>query len=158
MQNAKVMLEKQRDRAVFEMEAAGARADALENQIKFTSLRNGMEVWLGFKFESSCGLTREFAAFNRDFRSWVKKNLSEGARLVSWNRGHFYCSGFIERAGKFVYFSCSDVRSFRDEWHDNLLIRTAKHDKDYRGGGNCWTKLPAFRQDVGILLDREVRA
>lgn len=99
--------------------------------------------WLDVAFESSSGLTEEFAKFNREIKSYVKDLVKDDFELANWNRGHFYFSGFLKnkKNGEFVYFSASDVRHFSNGWYNNLLIRTAKHDKDYSGGSNASTKL-----------------
>jgi len=101
--------------------------------------------WLGNLFQSSSVKTEEWQAFVRDFRSDMKSMLKDtGWILHDLSNGHFYVSGFLKntRDGSFVYFSTSDVRFWQDEWHNNLLIRTAKHDKDYTGGYNQYTTFP----------------
>jgi len=103
-----------------------------------------IEDWKNVEFQSSSGLTEEFAAFAKMYRTYINKMAKkEGLQLVSWNRGHFYCSGFLKNAntGKLAYFSCSDVRFLSREWLNNILIRTAQHDKDYTGGQNNFCSL-----------------
>lgn len=90
-------------------------------------------------FASSSGLTPEFKSFAVKFQNAIKKELPEGASLVNYNRGHFYVYGFIKLANeKLFYFSLSDVRFFTDS---KLLLRTAKHEKDYTGGTNNYVEL-----------------
>lgn len=90
-------------------------------------------------FESSSQTTPEFASYARTFKSEIKKEISKiGGELISFNRGHFYVSGFFKVSDKIYYFSQSDVRSFGDV---SLLIRTAKHEKDYTGGSNNFTTI-----------------
>lgn len=123
----------------------------LENQ-KATS-KEGIEQWLDYRFESSCSTTEELRAFARDFKKAVKGSLPVGCVLADWNRGHFEVFGFISKNGKYVYFSISDVRFWQNEWHDNILIRTAKDIKDYTGGSNCYTSLKDFKANVERLLN-----
>ena len=109
----------------------------------------------GFRdWEFSSGSTTggDFKVFARLFREAVKRALIHGARLVDFSAGHYDISGFIEKDGRFVYFSTSDVRGFSGEWHSNILIRTAKHQKDYTGGSNGYTTLERFSGDVATLL------
>ena len=146
----KELLKKQLGEQLAVHSNAGHEIRMLEEKI--SGVKEGMEAWVGFHFQSSSGLTEEFASFNRDYRSWVKKNLPEGADLVAWSRGHFECSGFIERAGRFVYFHTSDVRFFPDGWYNDILVRTAKSAKDYAGGMNQSTPLSRFTQVVDGLL------
>jgi hypothetical protein len=84
-------------------------------------------------------LTPEFAEFSRQIKKELRK--TKGYEVVAYSRGHFYFSVFLKNTtnGKFVYLSCSDVRYFINEWHNNLLIRTAQHEKDYTGGRNNFT-------------------
>jgi|3_EtaG_2_1085321.scaffolds.fasta_scaffold182383_2 hypothetical protein len=105
-----------------------------------------MEKWLNHQFESSTGTTEEFAQFAKEFKAYIKKNLPTGYTLAAFNRGHFYISGFIvnDETGKNAYFSTSDVRYFPGAWHDNILVRTAEHEKDYTGGMNQFSKLPGL--------------
>jgi len=106
--------------------------------------RKGIENWLGYVFESSCSLTPEFAQFRRDIKKYIKNNLSSELELIMpFGSLHFEFSGFIKnkRTGKFVYFSCPDVRSWPDQWYNNLLIRTAENEKDFTGGSNNYCKI-----------------
>jgi len=102
-----------------------------------------IEKWVDYQFESSTGRTPEFTQFMFDIRKFIKDNTKQDFELVDISRGHFYFSGFLKnrKTDKFVYFSCSDVRHFPNGWFDDVLIRTAEHDKDYTGGGNNYCKL-----------------
>lgn len=84
-------------------------------------------------FESSETLTPEFKAFATSFKSAIKSELERvGATLLSFNRGHFNCSGFYKVGERFGYFSLHDVRHPMNT--DNLLMfREAKSEKDYTG-------------------------
>ncbi len=102
-----------------------------------------MDKWLNHHFESSVGLTEDFAAFAKDFQKEIKKATEPQYKLVTYSRGHFYISGFLKSkdTGKFIYFSISDVRAFSNEWYNQILVRTAKDEKDYTGGINNFTSL-----------------
>lgn len=111
----------------------------LKKQKIKSSKIDGLKKWEGFTFQSSTGLTDEFSSFGRDFKKYIKNICSDKYELIEFSRGHFEVSGFIKNkeTGKLVYFSISDVRFFKDSWVDNILIRTAKNEKDYTGGSNC---------------------
>ena len=100
---------------------------------------NSLEDWRNITFESSSVKTKEFISFSKMFRSKIKKeaNLKE-LEIINWSNGHFYCSAFLKNkeTEKFVYLSISDVRHFKNDWYDNILVRTAKNEKDYTGGSN----------------------
>uniref|UniRef100_A0A6M3KFX5 Uncharacterized protein n=1 Tax=viral metagenome TaxID=1070528 RepID=A0A6M3KFX5_9ZZZZ len=109
-----------------------------------TTVFNKLEDWRGNCFESSSCKTLEFIAFARAFKAYIaKKAKLNNLQLVNVSTGHFYLCGFFfnPRSGKYAYFSTSDVRYSRDAWWNNVLIRTAQHDKDWTGGGNQYTPL-----------------
>jgi hypothetical protein len=102
-------------------------------------------------FESSSGLTPEFAQFYRTFKSEFTKELkSQGATDIVFNRGHFYVSGFCTINGQAWYFSLSDVRGMEyclnQSCMGKLLYRTAKNYKDFTGGQNRYATI---RQGMG---------
>lgn len=125
--------------------AEDAQADAVR--------QGGIMAWRDYRFTSSSGLTQEWEAFSRQMRAYLKKTLAPDFELVSYSRGHFYFSAFLKNieTGKLAYISCSDVRFFPNEWAERLLIRTAKHDKDYTGGVNCSSSLDELKQKVQEL-------
>ena len=99
-----------------------------------------LEDWRGNEFESSCYKTPEFTAFARMYRARVNGIAKQvGLKAVSWNVGHFYLSAMFKHGltGQHVYLSTSDVRHFQENWWNHILVRTAKHDKDWTGGSNC---------------------
>jgi hypothetical protein len=99
-------------------------------------------------FESDSGLTPEFKAFSTAFKKTMKTSLKDaGAELVSFSRGHFTVSGFYRSNGQLGYFSVPDVRGgFHSE---DIMFRTASHEKDYTGGSNRWTMMDS---DTGTVL------
>lgn len=77
-----------------------------------------------------------FEKFKVSFTNELKK---VKATNLQFSKGHFYLSGFFTVGEQVMYFSLSDVRWFNNyNWNGQpeMLIRTAKHDKDYTGGGN----------------------
>lgn len=90
---------------------------------------------LAREFESSSTRTPQYLEFHRTFKREFTKALSDiGCSKVEISKpNHFDVSGFFTADNNQIYyFSISDLRWSKD----NLLIRTAKHYKDYRGGGN----------------------
>lgn len=78
-----------------------------------------------------------------------------GAVVVSENKGHYYTSCFIERNGKFVYLNHSADMRMDDGIRIELgsfMIRTARHAKDYTGGGNQYCDMPQLQSMIDKLL------
>jgi hypothetical protein len=92
-------------------------------------------------FDSSPSKTPAFRTFARLFKNDFTKELqSVGAILEVYSVGHFYVSGFFKLNEQLFYFSISDVRMYSDQGHwSSILIRTAKHTKDFTGGTNTYT-------------------
>ena len=78
---------------------------------------------------------------------YLLKQLEQKNCKVYHSTGHFYCSGFIENNGRYVYYSLGDYRSF-----DYILIRQAKHLKDFTGGENHYTSLQNMVQNIENML------
>lgn len=111
-----------------------------------------MNQWTNYKFESSSSTIPEFASFARAFKNWLKAEAGNDFEIVSFNRGHFYISGFLKNTknNKLVYFSIPDVR-FNNDWSNQILVRTAKHDKDYSGGANNFVRLYSLIGGAHVL-------
>lgn len=91
-------------------------------------------------FGSSSRNSPEFNKFFNAFTKVMKKELEcIGATNFEISKGHFYLSGFFKIGEQLIYFSISDVRSdfgFNRSGEPEMLVRTAKHNKDWTGGGN----------------------
>ena len=116
--------------------------------------------YANYQFESSIDETKEFKSFATKFKNVIKSILEETNSnfiLDSFNVGHFYVSGFIKNQdnNKFVYFSIFDVRcsNVRHDVLDHILVRTAKNNKDFTGGANCYTELENLKFELKRLLD-----
>lgn len=115
-------------------------------------MKVSLTKYLITQFESSSGLTPEFAQFARDYKKAIKEKAPD-FELVAYSRGHFNISGFLEHkeTKKLVYFNTSDVRGSQD-WFNSILIRTAEHIKDYRGGSNNYTMLESMNMRAERLV------
>ncbi len=113
-----------------------------------------IESWLNYSFESSSGLTQEFADFASAFKKYITKQTAKDFTLEAWSRGHFEVAGFLQhkKTKKHIYFSTSDVRYFPNEWYNHVLIRTAKDTKDYTGGINNYCQLPDIAEKSRLLI------
>lgn len=112
-----------------------------------------LRKWYGHEFMSSSTTTPEWISFAKDFKKSLKNTLTSEYELVDFSRGHFYVSGFIKNktTEKLAYFNISDVRWNRD-WASNILVRTAKHIKDYAGGRNNFTNFDNLNNSLNELV------
>jgi hypothetical protein len=119
---------------------------------------NNINQWKNRQFESSTTTTAQFASFARAYKKALTEVLGHDFELISWKRGHFYVSAFFKNktVKRFIYLSCSNVRFFPNEWYFNILIRTAKHEKDYTGGSNNFTSLYTLYEDAMRLTKENI--
>lgn len=91
-------------------------------------------------FESSSIRTPEYLRWHHLFKRQLKTFLLEyGITVFNPSKpNHFDFSAFFQTpAGQWFYVSVSDLRGFKD----SMLIRTAKHEKDFTGGVNRYCGL-----------------
>lgn len=106
----------------------------------------GIENW-------GIGLSDDYKSFQTKYKNFLKRVCKEnGYELVSFMPSHYKFSCFIKGNEKFVYISISDVRFFRNEWFNNILIRTAESEKDYHGGVNQYTSLPCLEAKIKSMF------
>lgn len=113
-----------------------------------------LQKWQAPSFTSSTTVTPEFSAFARDFRTALRKSLISTWELIGFQRGHFYCSGFLrhQTTGQYLYSAISDVRFFPDHWATHLLVRTARNAADYTGGLNHYIDLMPISEAIQSLV------
>lgn len=91
--------------------------------------------------------------FARKYRTFMNNVLKPyGLRVHEFSGNWKDASGFItDGKGNFVYVSVG-YGFKRTGWVDDILIRTAEHDKDFRGGNNIYTTMYTFAEDVAKLF------
>lgn len=121
-----------------------------------------VKKWDGKGIQDDGGVVSQaFRVFTRDFRSVTKTVAEElGARLISFSAGHYDVCGFIEKDGKYLYFSFSVPRgeapmSLREpKFMGEVLVRTASGPKDYTGGRNNFCPMAEIKELMERLLVR----
>ncbi len=108
---------------------------------------------LAQEFESDSRRTPQYLEFHRTFKREFSKALtSMGCSKVEIGKpNHFDVSGFFTGPNEQIWwFRLEDLR-----WNkDTILIRTAKHYKDYTGGPNQWVRTTNIVDGVARLLNR----
>lgn len=102
------------------------------------------------------GMTKETKSFFKRLKNALAEQMGDQYEIIGGKMNWYTTSGFVKHkeTGKLVYFSISDVRFSQDRWIDDILIRTAQHDKDWTGGSNNYTELTSFKENVENLLKR----
>ena len=116
---------------------------------------NDMKKYLNYEFSTGCYTGEDYKSFQRKYINYLKTLCKEnGWELVNVGKNHYQFSAFFKSNDKYVYFSISDVRFWKNEWYKHILVRTASHEKDYHGGGNCYTTLPTLTNAIKNLFER----
>lgn len=103
----------------------------------------------------STGTTKgsDYKIFEQKYRNVLKDVAANiGGKLTSFNKNHYCLSAVIEKNGKYVYMSISDVRFSPNQWFNHILVRTATHAKDYAGGPNQYTTLEELEEKLNRML------
>ena len=87
---------------------------------------------------------------NRKFKAFIKSQFPD-CELHGFHGGYCESSGFVEKDGKLVYISISDLRYWKN-WAEDVLIRTATSAKDYHGGPNHRATIKNLKTEVYRLL------
>ena len=115
---------------------------------------NELRKYLAHTFSTGVYTGKDYKTFQTKYINYLRSLCKlHGWELVNVGRGHYKFSVFIrDESGKHVYLSISDVRYFNNEWYYHILIRTAKHERDYRGGSNNYACLTTLSESVQRLL------
>ena len=116
---------------------------------------NDLKKYLDYEFSSGCYTGEDYKSFQRKYINYLKSIAKEnGWKLVNVGKNHYEFSAFFKFENKYVYLSISDVRFWQNAWYNDILIRTASSDRDYRGGYNYYTTLPTLNYGIKNLFDK----
>lgn len=95
--------------------------------------------------------------FKGEFIPVARKELKKmaanmGAELASFNANYFEYSAFFKKDDKFIYVRVGDVRL--NDWYNDVLYRTAAHDKDWHGGTNHCCSYDNLEKELTELFNR----
>ena len=114
-----------------------------------------MKKYLNYEFSSGGYTGDDYKSFELKYINYLKSIARNyGWELVNIGKNHYCFTVFIKKVNKFAYISISDVRFWKNEWFNHILYRAAHHQKDYRGGGNCYASLPLLSFAIKQLFER----
>ncbi len=115
-----------------------------------------LQKYLNYEFSTGVYTGKDYTSFQTKYINYLCTLCKEYEwTLTNIGRNHYNFTAFIRnKIGQYVYFSISDVRFWRNEWYNHILIRTAKNEKDYHGGSNYYTALPELAINVTKLFNR----
>lgn len=113
-----------------------------------------LQKYLTHEFSTGCYTGEDYKSFQRKYINYLRSLCKEnGWELLNPCKGHYEFAVFIRnQAGNHLYISISDVRFWKNEWYNRILIRTAKNEKDYHGAGNHHTSLSELTRTANYLF------
>ena len=116
---------------------------------------NELRKYLTHTFSTGVYTGKDYKTFQTKYINYFRSLCKlHGWELVNVGRNHYCFTAFIRNEeNKYIYLSISDVRYFNNEWYYHILIRTAKHERDYRGGLNNYACLTTLSESVQRLLN-----
>lgn len=116
---------------------------------------NELRKYLTHTFSTGSTTGKDYKTFQTKYINYLRSLCKlHGWELVNVSRNHYCFTAFIcNEENKYIYLSISDVRYFNNEWYYHILIRTAKHERDYRGGSNNYACLTTLSESVQRLLN-----
>lgn len=115
-----------------------------------------LKKYLDYEFSTGVYTGNDYKTFQNKYINYLRSICKEnGWQLANVGRNHYDFSVFIKNNNNnFVFLSISDVRFYRNEWYNRVLVRTAKNEKDYRGGSNNYYSLPVLQFAIHQLLNK----
>lgn len=113
-----------------------------------------LKKYLDYEFSTGVYTGNDYKTFQNKYINYLRSICKDnGWELVRALRNHYCFSAFIKNDDNhYIYLSISDVRFFRNEWFNHVLIRTAKNEKDHTGGSNRYYSLPVLQFAIHQLL------
>lgn len=118
-------------------------------------LKKFLEKWYGKEIEDWGGIVSdEYKQFEKEYKAVLKEFTN--FEIEKFNKNHYEFSAVLKSKlnGRFYYVSISDVRYFKNEWADDILVRTMAHEKDWTGGTNERSNLKNLEHKLNNLVER----
>lgn len=109
--------------------------------------------------DGGCYMSKSATSFVTGFRNMLKRELTpHDINVCSFTAGHYFCSGFVEKDGKYVYISYDIPRygekiDFSQQGVNGVLYRTAKSERDFHGGPNNFCSIEQLPKAIVDLFD-----
>ena len=115
---------------------------------------DNLKKYLDYEFSSGPYTGKDYLSFQTKYINCIKRMCNDNDwELVRALKNHYEFSAFLRCNDKYIYISICDVRYFRNEWWNNVLVRSATSDKDYRGGRNNYSALPNLAEAIKAVLN-----
>lgn len=117
------------------------------------------EKWLVHRFSTGSYAGEDYLKFQREMRTDLRRLATDaGMSVAQFHKNHYCFSAVLKNPeGRLVYVSVPDVRGFRPDWYENVLYRVMRHEKDWSGCRNHFTKWPDIGRAAAELCKRSIK-
>lgn len=126
-----------------------------------TTIDNFYKKWNGVDCEDWGGvMSPTYKEYQRGFFRAMKAICKDlNAKVVNTTAGHYFESVMVERNGHYVYIHQEHYLNGRAvvdlTYKNRLLIRTAEHASDWRGGSNNYVEWKSIADKLDEMLNKE---
>ncbi len=111
-----------------------------------------LKKYLNHNFISDWKVSNDYIMFQNLYIKYLK----EIARKNNWkvikiNKNHYEFSSFLMCNNQIIYFSIPDVRYYKNDWFNKILIRIAHSENDYIGEQNNYCSLDRIQNGINVL-------
>lgn len=115
-----------------------------------------LEKYLNHEFSSGFTTGKDYLSFQTKYINYLKNLCKEnGWEFARVGKNHYEFSCFVKKDyNKIIYLNIGDVR-WNNGWYNNILVRSALHDRDYTGGTNQFASLPNLGNKLKAMFEKE---
>lgn len=102
----------------------------------------------------------DYKSYCRAFKNFLKRNLPD-CEIIGFKANHYDVSGFVKKGDKFIYIAQNmDRLNCQHDFNaigcaNGVLFRTAKNEKDYRGGSNHFSSMYDLIDNINMMFESE---
>lgn len=116
---------------------------------------NELEKYLNFEFSTGWNTGEDYRKFENEYIKCIKLICKKyDWKVIKINKNHYQFSMFIRNNNnKIIYLAINDVRYYKNEWYNKILVRIANSENDYVGEKNNYCSLDSLHIYLNRLFE-----
>lgn len=114
-----------------------------------------IKKYLNYEFSTGWSTGEDYRNFENEYIKYIKIFCKKYYwKPIKINKNHYQFSMFIKNdKNKIIYLAISDVRYYKNEWYNKILIRMANSENDYIGEKNNYSSLESLHTNLNNLFE-----